>query len=90
MFQMANVGPMMGQAGVFSRYFEPKLDDAIARYQGSPSNLQVCSTNSWRLKNIWRESTLSLIWLLILGCVLRIGVGCLVTILKSDSLDGYS
>ena len=32
MFQMANVGPMMGQAGVFSRYFEPKLDDAIARY----------------------------------------------------------
>ena len=33
MFQMANVGPMMGQAGVFSRYFEPKLDDAIARYR---------------------------------------------------------
>jgi len=32
MFQMANVGPMMGQAGVFSRYFEPKLEPAIERY----------------------------------------------------------
>jgi len=33
MFQMANVGLMMGQAGVFSRYFEPKRLPAIERYQ---------------------------------------------------------
>ena len=39
MFQMANVGPMMGQAGVFSRYFEPKLEDAIARYRNESRRL---------------------------------------------------
>ena len=33
MFQMANVGPMMGQAGVFSKYFEPKIDSVIKRYR---------------------------------------------------------
>ena len=39
MFQMANVGPMMGQAGVFSRYFEAKLEDAIARYRNESRRL---------------------------------------------------
>jgi GST-like protein len=39
MFQMANVGPMMGQAGVFSRYFEPKLPAAIERYQNETRRL---------------------------------------------------
>ncbi|MFT4563478.1 MAG: GST-like protein [Gammaproteobacteria bacterium] len=39
MFQMANIGPMMGQAGVFSRYFEPKLPEAIARYQNESRRL---------------------------------------------------
>ncbi len=39
MFQMANVGPMMGQAGVFLRYFEPKLEDAIARYRNESRRL---------------------------------------------------
>jgi GST-like protein len=33
MFQMAGVGPMMGQANVFYRYFPVKLDAAIRRYQ---------------------------------------------------------
>ncbi|MCP5161357.1 MAG: glutathione S-transferase N-terminal domain-containing protein [Hahellaceae bacterium] len=33
MFQMASVGPMMGQANVFFRYFPEKIQPAIDRYQ---------------------------------------------------------
>lgn len=33
MFQMGGVGPMMGQANVFNRYFPEKLPAAIERYQ---------------------------------------------------------
>ena len=33
MFQMGGVGPMMGQANVFFRYFPEKLPAAIDRYQ---------------------------------------------------------
>lgn len=33
MFQMAGVGPMMGQANVFFRYFPEKIPAAIERYQ---------------------------------------------------------
>jgi GSH-dependent disulfide-bond oxidoreductase len=33
MFQMGGVGPMMGQANVFHRYFPEKIPAAIARYQ---------------------------------------------------------
>jgi glutathione S-transferase len=33
MFQMAGIGPMMGQANVFYRYFPEKLQGAIDRYQ---------------------------------------------------------
>jgi GST-like protein len=33
MFQMGGVGPMMGQANVFYRYFPEKLQSAIDRYQ---------------------------------------------------------
>ncbi len=33
MFQMGGVGPMMGQANVFSRYFPEKIPAAIERYQ---------------------------------------------------------
>ncbi len=33
MFQMGGVGPMMGQANVFFRYFPDKLQPAIDRYQ---------------------------------------------------------
>ena len=32
MFQMAGIGPMMGQANVFYRYFPEKIPSAIARY----------------------------------------------------------
>lgn len=33
MFQMGGVGPMMGQANVFLRYFPERLEAVIARYQ---------------------------------------------------------
>lgn len=33
MFQMAGIGPMMGQANVFYRYFPEKIPAAIDRYQ---------------------------------------------------------
>ena len=33
MFQMGGIGPMMGQANVFYRYFPEKLQPAIDRYQ---------------------------------------------------------
>ncbi len=33
MFQMAGIGPMMGQANVFFRYFPEKIPPAIDRYQ---------------------------------------------------------
>jgi len=33
MFQMAGLGPMMGQANIFFRYFPEKIPAAIDRYQ---------------------------------------------------------
>ncbi|MEM1155131.1 MAG: glutathione S-transferase N-terminal domain-containing protein [Pseudomonadota bacterium] len=39
MFQMAGVGPMMGQANVFSRALEEKLPAVIARYQNETRRL---------------------------------------------------
>jgi GST-like protein len=39
MFQMANIGPMMGQAGVFYRYFDERIPAAIDRYQNETRRL---------------------------------------------------
>ncbi|MDP3668624.1 MAG: glutathione S-transferase N-terminal domain-containing protein [Telluria sp.] len=39
MFQMGGVGPMMGQANVFYRYFPEKIQPAIDRYQGESHRL---------------------------------------------------
>jgi GST-like protein len=39
MFQMGGVGPMMGQANVFFRYFPEKLQGAIDRYQNEGRRL---------------------------------------------------
>ena len=39
MFQMGGVGPMMGQANVFSRYMEEKIPTAISRYQNEGRRL---------------------------------------------------
>jgi GST-like protein len=39
MFQMGGIGPMMGQANVFFRYFPEKIQAAIDRYQGESRRL---------------------------------------------------
>jgi glutathione S-transferase len=39
MFQMSAVGPMMGQANVFFRYFPEKIQPAIDRYQNESRRL---------------------------------------------------
>ena len=39
MFQMGGVGPMMGQANVFYRYFPEKLQSVIDRYQNESKRL---------------------------------------------------
>jgi glutathione S-transferase len=39
MFQMGGVGPMMGQANVFYRYFPEKIQPAIDRYQNEVKRL---------------------------------------------------
>ncbi len=39
MFQMGGVGPMMGQANVFYRYFPEKIQSAIDRYQNESRRL---------------------------------------------------
>ena len=39
MFQMGGLGPMMGQANVFNRYFPEKIPSVIARYQTESKRL---------------------------------------------------
>ncbi|MDG2244320.1 MAG: glutathione S-transferase [Rhodospirillaceae bacterium] len=39
MFQMGGIGPMMGQANVFFRYFPEEIPQAIARYQNESRRL---------------------------------------------------
>lgn len=39
MFQMAGIGPMMGQANVFSRYWPDKIQSVIDRYLGETARL---------------------------------------------------
>jgi len=39
MFQMSAIGPMMGQANVFFRYFPEKLEPAIKRFQNETRRL---------------------------------------------------
>jgi glutathione S-transferase len=39
MFQVGGIGPMMGQANVFSRYFPEKIQPAIDRYQNESRRL---------------------------------------------------
>jgi GST-like protein len=39
MFQMGGIGPMMGQANVFHRYFPEKIQPAIDRYHGECKRL---------------------------------------------------
>jgi GST-like protein len=39
MFQMGGLGPMQGQANVFTRYFPEKIPSVIARYQNETMRL---------------------------------------------------
>ncbi|MEM1410297.1 MAG: glutathione binding-like protein [Pseudomonadota bacterium] len=39
MFQMGGVGPMMGQANVFDRYWPEKIEPVIERYRGETARL---------------------------------------------------
>lgn len=39
MFQMGEIGPMIGQVNVFYRYFSQKIPAAIDRYQGEVKRL---------------------------------------------------
>ena len=52
MFQMGGIGPMMGQANVFFRYFPEKIQPAIDRYQNETRRLfevldKHLSKNEW-------------------------------------------
>lgn len=52
MFQMGGIGPMMGQANVFHRYFPEKIQPAIDRYQNEGRRLfevldSHLATNEW-------------------------------------------
>tara|TARA_B100000886_G_scaffold75009_1_gene48494 strand:+ start:33760 stop:34437 length:678 start_codon:yes stop_codon:yes gene_type:complete len=56
MFQMAHIGPMMGQANVFHRYFPKKIPEAISRYQNECRRLfevleSELSDNQWLTKD---------------------------------------
>ena len=53
MFQMGGIGPMMGQANVFFRYFPEKIQPAIDRYQNEVRRLfevmdtHLANMNGW-------------------------------------------
>lgn len=56
MFQMGGIGPMMGQANVFFRYFPEKIQPAIDRYQNEGRRLfevldNHLSKQEWLAKN---------------------------------------
>jgi hypothetical protein len=59
MFQMGGVGPMMGQANVFYRYFPEKIPAAIERYQKEGRRLFEVLDGHWLITNIWPTSTAS-------------------------------
>ncbi len=74
MFQMGGVGPMMGQANVFYRYFPEKIPAAIERYQRRRgAACSRCSIAIWPITNIWRTSTASPTLPLGPGCVFMTG-----------------
>jgi len=47
MFQMGGIGPMMGQANVFYRYFPEKIPAAISRYQNESRRLFEVLNTRW-------------------------------------------
>lgn len=60
MFQMASVGPMLGQAHHFRLYAPEKLQYAIDRYTNEARRIyNVNAADVWARQLIWRESTRS-------------------------------
>ena len=59
MFQMGGIGPMMGQANVFYRYFPEKIQPAIDRYQMEGRRLFEVLDTRLGERNGWRTNTLS-------------------------------
>ncbi|MBL4602863.1 MAG: glutathione S-transferase [Emcibacteraceae bacterium] len=54
MFQMGGVGPMMGQANVFFRYFPEKYQPAIDRYQNECRRLSEVVDCHLKSSECWR------------------------------------
>ena len=62
MFQMGGIGPMMGQANVFYRYFPEKIQAAIERYQSEGRRLfDVLNTQLSKTEYLAGDYSLSLI-----------------------------
>ena len=59
MFQMGGVGPMMGQANVFFRYFPEKIQPAIDRYQNECRRLLEV-LNTQLSDNMWLANDYSI------------------------------
>ena len=59
MFQMGGVGPMMGQANVFYRYFPEKILPPSSAIRRRDVVCSRCSTATWLITNIWPTSTAS-------------------------------
>ena len=67
MFQMGGIGPMMGQANVFFRYFPEKIQPAIDRYQNEGRRLfEVLDTHlakqDWLGKDYWIADIANWCW----------------------------
>lgn len=58
MFQMGGIGPMMGQANVFFRYFPEKIQPAIDRYQNESKRLFLVDRGDLRLVRMHRALVL--------------------------------
>ena len=77
MFQMANLGPMMGQAATFIRYYETKVPAAIDRYQNETNRIFGVLDKHLEENDYLADLTQSQIWRPILGCFLQNGAGFL-------------
>lgn len=68
MFQMGGVGPMMGQANVFFRYFPEKSSRLSTATRRKGAACSRCWTRAWVKASSWREITVLPIWPTGPGC----------------------
>ena len=62
MFQIGNLGPMLGQAHYFRRYAKEQIAYAIECYTREVKRLYLCSTSDWAKLNFSLATTPLLIW----------------------------